>query len=484
MAAVDRRHFLRTSARAATSVGLFAALPWALAGCEDSGGGGDGRGGAASAPVQVLVGFGTGNAPEQRPPQEALARAFASHHGGKVDYLRIPDTDEAQRRLGVLVAAGEAPDVVLPSGLWGIALFLDQRMWRDLGPYMRDSGVDLGMFQEPALQAAKATNYYGEDSDAVIGVPAGMFTHALAYNKELLADAGVEEPPHEWDDPGWTYDRMLEMAKALTIDGRGRTADQAGFDSDDIEQFGLTHYFNDFVVRGFAGPRYDTVARTMRVGSDEWIEGVQFAADLVHRHHVLATGDIAAGVAAGADDPELAAWRSQKAAMIDMCACDLMSWGADTDFEWDLAPLPKGPAGAWTHLNLDVGAIVARADNPDGAWEVLRFMLTEPDNALRLSTGSYGAMAPLESETGKFVETLAPRFPGVDLGLYVDALPHADAANESWHPAFQQVNDMGGQYYDPVFIDGEPAAPHMRELQKAAQAEVEAWLESNELPAS
>ncbi len=88
---------------------------------------------------------------------------------------------------------------------------------------MAEAGVSLDLYEEAAVEAARATNYFGEDSDTVVGLPAAIFTHTVAYNKELFAEAGVEEPPHAWDDPAWDYDRLVEVARQLTLDSQGRT---------------------------------------------------------------------------------------------------------------------------------------------------------------------------------------------------------------------------------------------------------------------
>jgi multiple sugar transport system substrate-binding protein len=469
---LTRREILARSARLAPALGL---LPAALAACRQPEERAPGR-------VQVLVGFGTGNAPDQVPVQVELAQAFEKASGTGVSYLRIPDTDEAQRRFGVLLAAGDAPDVVLPSGLYGINLYLDQNVWLDLAPLMKEDGVGLDLFVDAAQQAARATNYYGPSSETVVGIPAGIHTHTLAYNRELFAKAGLEDLPRRWDAPGWTYQRLLEIARELTRDSRGRKPTDAGFDPGDIRQFGLAHFFSDFIISAWGGRKYDPQARKITVATPEYIEGTQWAADLVNVHHVQATRTSAAAIASGADDPELAAWKSGKIGMVDMCSCDLRSWGSGLTFEWDVAPLPRGPARLFTHMNLDVGSVVARSKNVDKAWELLRFMLTEPDNARRLSIQSYGALSPLKSEAGKFVEILKKDFPSVNLQLFADAIPFSSPENEAWFPAFKEINDMGGQFLDPVFLGKASAADVLPAYQRAAQEKVDAWFKAHKLP--
>jgi len=195
---------------------------------------------------------------------------------------------------------------------------------------------------------------------------------------------------------------------------------------------------------------------------------------------VLANDQLAAGVAAGADDPQLAAWKSGKIAMIDMCGCDLQSFGADNEFEWDVAPWPTGPERLVSTLNLDVGAIVAASENQEAAFEALQFLLVEPANARKLSTKGYGAMSPLKSEEGAFLEELEGDFPGVDLQLFLDAFPYS-INQEGWFPAFTQVGDLGGQFLDPIALGESTAAEQLPLYQEAAQELVDRWFEENEL---
>jgi len=442
-----------------------------------------GSSGVVTGTTQVLVGFGTGNAPDQIPVQEELATAYAAARpGASIDYLRIPDTDEAQRKLGLLIAADDAPDLVLPTGLYGIALYLDQNVWQDLSGLMAAYGIGLELFHEATHRAARAVNYYGADSKAVVGLPAGIFTHAMAYNKELFAQAGIPEPPHKDDQADWTYERQLEIARALTVDTAGKSADMAGFDPSKVAQYGLGHWDTGMMIRGFGGSVYDAASRRMTIADDRYAQGLQFGADLINVHHVLANDELAAGVAAGADDPQLAAWRSGKIAMIDMCACDLLSFGVDTQFAWDVAQWPRGPERLVSHLNLDVGAIVQQSDGYDAAWQVLQFLLVDPANGARLSTESYGAMSPLKAETGTFVEELKPRFPDVDLQVFVDALDHSTPEQEEWFPAFTKVNDMFGQYLDAVYQGEAPAADQLPAYQEAAQQAVDDWFETHTVP--
>ena len=137
---LSRRHFVQRALLLGFSVSGAGAL---LAACENS----SPKAGGSPAPrasgkelrgkVQVLVGFGTGNAPEQVAVQQSLANAFTRQHPGvTIEFLRVPSSSDARTKLTVLIAGGQPPDLVMPAGLFGISLFVDQNIWRDLGPLL------------------------------------------------------------------------------------------------------------------------------------------------------------------------------------------------------------------------------------------------------------------------------------------------------------------------------------------------------------
>lgn len=163
---------------------------------------------------------------------------------------------------------------------------------------MSASGKSMDIFHEATHRAARAVNYYGPESQAVVGIPAGIFTHAVAYNRELFAKARIPEPPHR-DDPAWTYARQLEVAKALTVDRTGKTADMSCFDPIEGRAIRARPLGHGMQIRGFGGSVYDAETRRISIADGPYVESVQFGADLVNVHHVLANDELAAGVAAG-----------------------------------------------------------------------------------------------------------------------------------------------------------------------------------------
>lgn len=491
---ISRRQFVESALRIGLTVSAAGAL---LAACgsstTDSSSSSNGASSAGnsssssaklSGTVQILVGFGTGNTPAQIPAQQALAEAFMQRNPDvKLEFLRVPQ--DAQTKFTTLVAGGTPPAIVLPSGASGIAAFLDQDMWLDLAPYFSRDGITIDQFVPEAANAVHVPNFFGASSKVIIGVPAGLHDHALAYNPDLFSKAGVTPPPTSWSDASWSYkQKFLETAQALTIDKNGKHAGQSGFDSSNIDQYGLGHFFREGIFFAFGGKYYDAATRKAQFDQPASIEGIQFAADLINKYHVQPDQTQVASLGAGAEkgNEEQFAWKAGKLAMIDMCSCDITGgFGTGVPFGWKSAAIPTGPSRRFVFLNLDVGAIVKSSPNHDLSWEVLKWFTVVPDNEKKLAYGSYAAIPPLNQNTDAFQAGIKADFPSVDPGNWYNGLPSAGNDNQDWFPAFAEVHDLIGTAFDKI-TSGSAAGPIMNQLQQDAQAKIDAWFKSHTLP--
>ena len=147
--------------------------------------------------------------------QETLTKRIEEYNAGDhAAYIEmeIMPWDTLYEKLATTVSSGEGPDVVA---------FSFQR----IGTYARegvivpindvfDNGVDKSVIPAGLLDNLN----YGEDTYAT---PMNLSTMMLYYNKDLLAEAGLEEPPTTWDE-------LSEYAKKLTK-VNGDVVEQYGF---------------------------------------------------------------------------------------------------------------------------------------------------------------------------------------------------------------------------------------------------------------
>jgi multiple sugar transport system substrate-binding protein len=436
--------------------------------------------------VTIMVGLGRSADPRQAAVQQSVAQAYVlAHPQVQVNFERVAQAVAASRITGE--GGRQRPDLVLPSGVTGISRFVDAGVWQDLRPRLDAERVDVAdLFVPPSVGVARATDYYGDGSRHVVGLPIAVHAHVMAVNVDLFRKAGVPAPAFGWDDADWTYDKLLDLARATTLDTRKRRSGQPGFDPRAIAQYGLARIDDTVFERGFgADVPYDPRSRRVGYGSDQFAAGLQFVADLVNRHHVLPTGAAAAALGrpvAGAD-PRLALWLAGRAAMAEVCVCELRPWGDVKGFRWTAVALPRGPRRLAAPLDVDMGAIVAGAGSDrDASWDVLAGMVLDPSRAGVLAVEGLGAVPALREASPLFADAMRREHPDLDVAILLDAVAHGTTDAVAWHPAYDRLVPTVEPMLAPVYAGAMPAAEAAPRAAEAAQRLVEEWLASHPRP--
>lgn len=484
-ARVGRGGFLRRAAALGFSLPAAASL-FAVCGSHVAAQGAAKGGGA----VEILVGFGTGNGPDQIPIQQQIAtRLMAANHSLAIRFNRVLDSDVANQKLTLQIAAGHPPQVIMPSGLYGINLFVDKGVWQDLSPRLHAEGLKLdNLFLPAAVAGARGAGYYGPGSTHVVAIPAVMHGHFIGINEDLFKKAGVRVPTYGWDDQSWDYQKMLEVAMATTLDSNGHRAGTRGFDHKNITQYGLARFDADILERGFGAIfPYNPATKKPGFGTPEYIAGFQMAADLQNKYHVVPDDAAAAALsgATGSQDSRQMAWLSGKMAMAELCTCDLPTWGAVKSFKWSVVAIPRGPKRRFSYLNLDYGAVVAAGKhngNVDGAWQVLKGYLLDPGNERQFSYDSLRGIPALKSNAHVFGDAVKRDYPTLNHTVITESATHGATDAEAWHPAYTQIDSATGPFFDKVMSGQMTAAQAAPLMQKAAQKAVDDWFATNKLP--
>jgi multiple sugar transport system substrate-binding protein len=172
----------------------------------------------------------------------------------------------------------------------------------------------------------------------------------------------VPLPPTTWSSKGWTWDDFLETAKALTTNdvwGTVVVKDTA------FENIWSTNNGGDGI--------FSEDGKKFALADPEGIEAMQWAADLSLVHKVAPPwADIAA------EQAEQQLFAAGRSAML-LCPMSIVSYLEKNikNFEWDIAPIPAH-VNQYTEGSMVVMVIPAKAKNPEGAWEFLKY-ITGPD---------------------------------------------------------------------------------------------------------
>jgi multiple sugar transport system substrate-binding protein len=108
-----------------------------------------------------------------------------------------------------LAAGGQLPTLFM-TYFTEPSKFIPQGVVADITPYIEAAGI-AGVFNPNVLEITSADG-------AIYGIPLNAYALGLAYNKDLLAAAGIDAPPATWEE-------LIEDAVALTDAEAGR----AGF---------------------------------------------------------------------------------------------------------------------------------------------------------------------------------------------------------------------------------------------------------------
>jgi multiple sugar transport system substrate-binding protein len=200
--------------RFTSSAGLAAivtAAALALTGCgggsESSGTstGADGKVDGTGKTLNVLVNVLAQYPEQQKQWQSEIAEKFKAETGAEVKFETFASANDELTRIQTSVVSGQGPDVYglgttfTPTAFATNAFVtLSDEDWDKVGGKDRFNQATLGIS--------------GPDEEHQVGIPFVSRPFVMAYNKDLLAAAGIEKPATSWDE-------LAEQAKKMTKDG-------------------------------------------------------------------------------------------------------------------------------------------------------------------------------------------------------------------------------------------------------------------------
>ena len=171
-----------------------------LAGCGNGGSGGSDNG-------KTKIRFATWDVAEDVDKQQALVDKFNEEHDDIEVTLEAYGSD-FDTKISAGMGSGDTPDVMY---MWNYPSYYEGL--EPLDDYIAEEGEDYKSNFYDTLWD------YNTMDDSIYGIPVGFTTHCLFYNKDLFAQAGVEEPTEDW-----TWDDLQTAAKTIS-----EKTDAAGF---------------------------------------------------------------------------------------------------------------------------------------------------------------------------------------------------------------------------------------------------------------
>jgi multiple sugar transport system substrate-binding protein len=340
-------------------------------------------------------------------PLETALNAFQEQSGISVNIQPTP-TEEYETKMRTLIASGSPPDVMRINDDFVRGYTIAGQVI-DLNPYIEQSGIDPAAFNEHPYRFPIQPD--GSHTAWTLGTqPALIF-----YNVSLFEELGVTRPPSTWTDKGWTWADFLETAQQLT------DADQ--------QQWGVLVYDDTAsetiytVNNGEETGIYSEDGTQFTLANPAAIEGMQWITDLACVHEVQPPWSQLQQDQAGNQ-----LFASGRLGMIQRTFGTAAYFRNNvSDFAWDVAPVPANVSQTTIATLIDF-CIPKGAKNPDGAWELLKF-LGGPEGG-RIFAES-GVWVPAHKEAAALLKAVDGTPEHID--LVKEAVEHSTNENFSEH---------------------------------------------------
>lgn len=350
---------------------------------------------------------------------------------------------------------------------------VDDVFWVDGGnyPVYADAGalVDVGKTLGADAAAAWAPSVVEQYTrDGVLwGVPQladpGI---AVYYNAELLADAGLTPADLEdlrWD-PSGADDTLLPVLRKLTLDAGGNTADSADFDGSNLARFGYNSAYDvQAILLNYLasnGAKFQD-GEEYAFASPEGVEAFQYMVDLVNKYHVSPS---AADTNTNGDFSR-DQFLQGKMALFQSGVYNLANVNDGADFDWGVARLPAGPAGAISGVDGIVAAGSADSENPAEVKRVLAWLGSAEGSSFIGASGSASpAVLAAQQDYSDFWASL-----DVDISPFYDVLDNGTAPapkGSGWPAADNAMRPI----LQEVFLGRTPVEEGVRAAEDAANA--------------
>jgi multiple sugar transport system substrate-binding protein len=314
-------------------------------------GGGGGGGGESGGKAATLIVAEPSDNPGDIKARETLAAQFMKLHPNiPVKILVIP-ADGYDEKVLSMIAGGTPPDLFV-SGDVQIPNIVAKHYAMNLMDFVNKDHYDLSVLYPQIIQGL---TYQGQ----LVGLTDNWDTQVMYYNKTLFDQAHVAYP-----NENWTWDDMVAAASKLTS-GSGTT-----------ETYGVVYdpWFAPVysTIWSWGGDIVDATGTQCQLDQPPAIDALTHILDL-YKAGISPSPQQMSQQGQGSEQIFL----SGRAAMLigngRWAAFDMTSVQR---FEWDMAPLPKGPSGRSNFFHLSMFGITATSKNTQNAWEFLKYMLS------------------------------------------------------------------------------------------------------------
>jgi len=356
-----------------------------------------------------------------------------------------------------LVAANTPPGLWSAWGDTGIKHWAAKGLVENLDPYIQRDKFDLSVFNDQYLPYMKFEGH-------TISLPLEEFPFNVYYDKTIFQKVGAAPPSTDWNDKSWTWDKFLELAKALTRSDGGKTSQwgigSAGFSGARFSAmlFGGDWFPEDGYLTGWI--------KEFTGNTPEVIQAYQYLSDLSYKYHVAPTADeqkANGGVS-----------KMFMAGLIGMTISDAnffetLRRGAP-GLDWGVAAVPLPPIKPRRTL-IWVGnyGFFQGVKNRDAAWQLLKYVETpEAQVIYPLQSGPVPSLKSLAGDWIKLRQQSNKQTADV-LQVAIDAIPVSHISADNYTVNWTDLDKVVSKPMGDVLTGKQDAQTAIQSLTAAAQ---------------
>ncbi len=452
---MSRRQFLVASGAVVGAGVLAACAPVAQQGGAQSSGG-------ATQAGKTLVFASQYSGPPLNAGDDEIIKQFKEANPNITINKTVWPNQDFHDKLRLLATAGDLPDVFnmetkqLPD-------MISRNMILDITELFNSNGKltkDDYFASEWEKQWFKGTMYLlSLDTQDVI----------LFYNKDLFDKKGIAYPPKKWDDPNWTYDKLIEIGQQLTEgEGAGKVF---GFET---SRWWVYTYP---IIWSYGGMVTNEDHTESKMTMEQTIAAFQLRADLINKYKIAPSP---AEETEGVDT----LFSSGHLAMRAIWNPWMFSLKDVPNLHFDIAAMPSGPAGAFTRGPQDGFAVGGQSKNPNEAFQFAMFAAGPTGQELMcsklgLGTPTLKKVAQLDS----FIHPAVKGLEHIDQSLVLEIFNGGHSKHQDVTVKWPEMDKMISAESDSL-LDGKVTAeefckkldPQINELLQSIPAEQRGWI--------
>lgn len=297
-------------------------------------------GGVTAQDGPTVLTFWNGFTGPDRPAVEGLVAQFNESQDEYVVEMTIMPWDSLYQTLLGALSAGEGPDLIGVNFNY-VPVYAESGYVADLGEYMTEgSNLDPALWPETLVERLQY-------DDTFYAVPMNFATLMLYYNKDIYTEAGLDP-----ENPPTTWDAWIEALRTITDE------DTYGMGLPERETIPnwpilLWGAGGDIIMNGESG-----------LNSPETLEALNTWGPLVRDEAVSPFG------LTGAEADTL--FQSGRSAH-DVTGPWMVNGFLEAGLNFDVAPIPAGPAGPVTLADSVVFMVDETSEHKDGVVEFMDF---------------------------------------------------------------------------------------------------------------